>query len=604
MKPKMLFMLLIALCLGCLFIFRGYLNHMEQKSRLAELQDKGGQLVGLISIYPVDLYGTEKRDLILRTIMGSIPPTQFRYLSIHDRKGKQVISLAPSNADAAVPGEILSKSLFSNGSTLQTFKPAGQGEPVYEFSKPVFEGNLRTGTVRLGLKPAASSLWPAEQVSLLAMIAFFILSALLIGYYGIARALNPLGNIKASLQRICDEGNAASNFRSGTNIGSISEELEKSLSQLKEKLDLIQTENIGLVSKIGALEFENNQILKTLDLIPTGILITDLQGHVVHINGFMQRRLGKSRGDVMDRPLDETLPEPKIQELILAESNIEQRSTLLESPSFAPEDSFLVTVSYILDNENVPVSRLIIFREMTAAKRAEQAQSHFIAQVAHELRTPLTNIRSYNEMLMVGEVIDDETKKNFYNTIHQETARLADLIHNLLNISQIEVGGMTLEKKLVRTDWFVDSCMNSVEASAREKNITIEKKLPDVYPSLIADKELLKAAIINVLGNAVKYTPEFGKVTFSISETAGLVLFEVADTGYGIAPEDLPNIFKKFYRSDCADIKAQTGSGLGLAIASEIVQLHGGDIEVASEPGKGSRFSIKIPWEEFHIGRK
>jgi len=234
----------------------------------------------------------------------------------------------------------------------------------------------------------------------------------------------------------------------------------------------------------------------------------------------------------------------------------------------------------------------------------QRAQQEFIAHVAHELRTPLTNIKSYSEMLMDQEVESVEMQKEFYNTINQETSRLSDLIQNLMSLATMEMGGLTINKGLLRTDWLVAGSLSAVEASARDKRITIEKSLPDVFISIMADKELLISAIINVLGNAVKYTPEGGKIMFSIFEQDGNMVIEITDTGYGLAPEDIPHIFEKFYRSKNPKVAQQTGSGLGLAIAMEIIHLHGGDIEVQSKLGEGSKFTIKIPREDYLLGNQ
>jgi signal transduction histidine kinase len=176
------------------------------------------------------------------------------------------------------------------------------------------------------------------------------------------------------------------------------------------------------------------------------------------------------------------------------------------------------------------------------------------------------------------------------------------MVKNLLNISKMEMGSLTLDKGLVKTDWLFEDCISSIEASALEKNITIEKNQPDIFPNLMADKDLIKTAIINVLGNALKYTPPNGSITFEISEQNKMVVFEIMDTGYGVAPEDLPHIFDKFYRSSNPQISDQDGSGLGLATTSEIVHLHGGEINVQSEPGSGTHFTIKLPREEFYLG--
>jgi signal transduction histidine kinase len=155
----------------------------------------------------------------------------------------------------------------------------------------------------------------------------------------------------------------------------------------------------------------------------------------------------------------------------------------------------------------------------------------------------------------------------------------------------------------VRTDWFLEGSMAAIEATAKDKQITIVKRMPDNFPSLFADKELLQGAIINILGNALKYTPENGRITFAISEQDDAALFEVIDTGYGIAKEDLPHVFEKFYRSGNREITDQTGSGLGLAITAEIVRLHGGHIDVQSELGVGTHVTIRIPKEEHYLGQ-
>ena len=128
--------------------------------------------------------------------------------------------------------------------------------------------------------------------------------------------------------------------------------------------------------------------------------------------------------------------------------------------------------------------------------------------------------------------------------------------------------------------------------------------MPDKWPSLVGDKELLKVAMINILGNAVKYSPENSNITLSLSEQDHTVIFDVMDQGYGISEEDLNHIFDQFYRSSDPHISEQTGSGLGLAMTSDIIQLHGGRIEVQSTPGKGTHFSIRLPRKDYQLGKQ
>jgi two-component system phosphate regulon sensor histidine kinase PhoR len=207
-------------------------------------------------------------------------------------------------------------------------------------------------------------------------------------------------------------------------------------------------------------------------------------------------------------------------------------------------------------------------------------------------------------MLMEDEIDNIEMQKEFYNTISDETRRLTRLVKNLLNISKIEMGSLTLKKGLVKSDWLFDDCLTAVEGAAQKKNITIERNLPDHFPSLFGDKELLKVGIINILGNAVKYTPEKGQIKFTLTEQDDVVVFEVIDNGYGISKEDLAHIFDKFYRSTDPRVNEQTGSGLGLALTSEIIRLHGGEVQVSSKVDEGSHFVIRLPKEEYYLGKQ
>jgi signal transduction histidine kinase len=273
-------------------------------------------------------------------------------------------------------------------------------------------------------------------------------------------------------------------------------------------------------------------------------------------------------------------------------------------PSHAPGETFQVTLSYLDDGDGSITGKVICVKNVTSQKSVDRAKHEFVAHVAHELRAPLTTIKSYNEMLMDGEIRDLETQKEFYNTINQETDRLARLIENLLNMSKIEMGSLTIDRGLIKTDAFVKDCVAAIEAPAQKKHIAVEKKLPDKWPSLVGDKELLKVAMINILGNAVKYSPDDSTITFSLREADHTTVFDVIDQGYGISEEDLNHIFDSFYRSSDPNVSEQTGSGLGLAMTSEIVRLHGGHIEVQSTPGQGTHFSIRLPREDYQLGKQ
>lgn len=607
MKPQRIGIALAVILIVGVAILTLNLKHQDEKQNEQHLVSKGNYLISLISLYPITDFEAEKREFFLRTLTEYTSQEGFVYLFIHDRNGNALVSLAIKDLAVKIPGRIRTNALSTAGLTKQTFEIKQPRETIFEFAKPVFEKGQRSGTIRLGLKLMPVSLFTWERISLLAMVAFFIFSALFIGYYGITIALKPLKNLDQSVLKP-DSGTGTTAKVSGKAAGIVPaiEDLENYLNQIKDKLRLIETDNLELISKLGVTTFEKNKIVKILDSINFGIIITDIQENIDHVNEYMLKLLGKTREDVIDRPLGETIDSDEIMTLVSQHDLIGQSKIISRPESIFPEipagEIFKFSVSYLTGGENTVIGKIISCHNVTIESLAEKAKHEFIAHVAHEILTPITNIKSYSEMLMDGEIEDSEMQKEFYNTINEQTNRLSDLIKNLLNISKMEMGSLTINKGLVKTDWFFEDCISSIEASAFEKNITIVRNQPDIFPALLADKDLLKAAIINILGNALKYTPPNGSITFSISEQGRSVVFDVIDTGYGIAEEELPHIFDKFYRSGNPQITDQVGSGLGLAITSEIVNLHNGEISAESELGKGTHITIKLPKEEYYLG--
>jgi len=214
--------------------------------------------------------------------------------------------------------------------------------------------------------------------------------------------------------------------------------------------------------------------------------------------------------------------------------------------------------------------------------------------VSHELKTPINTIKGYTEMLVKGEVSNRETLLEFYNTVNEEADRLASLINNLLNLSKIEMGSLALSKSMTRTKEFLENIFK-MAASQDKKNIHYELILSEKIPPLNIDKELMKTVLINLIGNAAKYTPEGGRITLRAEESGDKFMMHVIDTGIGISEEDMPHVFEKFYRSSDEQVRKKTGHGLGLAIANQIVDLHNGEIKVISKKGDGSQFSIVLP---------
>jgi signal transduction histidine kinase len=586
------------------------LTRQEAKKNVQDIQDRGTYLVNLISLYPFKDFAPEERGYFLRTLTECTLNQGLLYLFVHDKAGQKYISLVPPDIASRIPDDVQRQTLSTSTLVQQTYRPSGLAFTVYEFAKPIFEGGNKVGTVRLGLRLPSVTIFSMERISLLAMIAFFIVAALLVAYYGIAVALKSLKlrhtktlDAAPDAERPCLDSAASNRER----IIPFLKDVERSLDYMDQKLNEMKEDNLKLLSKLGASSFEKAQIVNVIDSMSFGIIITDLQDTITLVNEYMLKLMQEKRENVVGKLLGQVLQHQEILEFTshneVAGLNGGINSIETSFPERAPGEIFRVSLTHLTSGQKTAIGKVISVNNVTSTALAKKAQQEFIAHVAHELRTPLTNVRAYSEMLMGGEVENPEMQKEFYNTINQETYRLATIVENLLNVSKMEMGNLTLDKGLVRADWLVNDCLTAIEASAQNKHISVEKHLPDTLPSFIGDKELLKTAIINVLGNAVKYTREDGNITFSVEESGNALMFDVADTGCGISEEDLPHIFEKFYRSANPEVTEVTGSGLGLAIAYEIVHLHDGDIEVQSRLGEGSRFTIKMPKEEYVIGR-
>ena len=191
--------------------------------------------------------------------------------------------------------------------------------------------------------------------------------------------------------------------------------------------------------------------------------------------------------------------------------------------------------------------------------------------------------------------IDVEQQKQFFNTINDEATRLARFVDELLNVSQMESGAMSLARHETDTQRLIEEVIEHVRPEIDRKQIDFERLLPPKLPKLNVDKDKVTAALVNLLGNATKYTPKDGRVRLRVESAPGEIRFHVDDSGIGIAEAELPRVFEKFFRSDDGRVREVTGTGLGLAFTQEVARLHGGKVTVHSELNKGTQFTLTLP---------
>jgi len=236
---------------------------------------------------------------------------------------------------------------------------------------------------------------------------------------------------------------------------------------------------------------------------------------------------------------------------------------------------------------------LVVFHDVSDVRRAEVMRRDFVANVSHELRTPLAALKSVIETLRTGAVEDPETARDFLSRADGELDRLVQMVEELLQLSLIESGEVPLTLQALEIREVLATAVDRMVPQVEKHGLNLSVTVEPVVPSVMVDRMLLERAVVNLIENAVKFTPEGGSIIVSAHSSDGMVTVEVKDSGEGIDPVDLPRVFERFYKADRA--RRAGGTGLGLAIVKHTIEAHGGSVKAESEPGKGSTFGFSIP---------
>ena len=347
------------------------------------------------------------------------------------------------------------------------------------------------------------------------------------------------------------------------------------------------------------LEQESKRLHSILSYMTDGVLATNRRGQIIMINDMAKRQLGVERDDALNQ---------NILELLKIEEEYELRDLITQSPELMIY-SQNVNGEYIslrvrfalIRRESGFISGLVaVLHDTTEQEKEERERRLFVSNVSHELRTPLTSVKSYLEALDEG-ALTEPVAPDFIKVSLDETNRMMRMVTDLLHLSRIDNETSHLDVELINFTAFITFILNrfdKMRSQDDEKKYELVRDYPINSVWIEIDTDKMTQVIDNILNNAIKYSPDGGKITVSMKTTDDQMILSISDQGLGIPKQDLPKIFDRFYRVDRARRRAQGGTGLGLAIAKEIIKQHKGFIWAKSEYGKGSTFTIVLPYDK------
>ncbi|MGB5717641.1 MAG: ATP-binding protein [Gammaproteobacteria bacterium] len=595
-KRERLGLMMVIASLAVITVIVGILFVNQQKSEMENIRKQGISLAKLLSQMSFDqVVPPTGKQGAFAVLQHNQEQTSFSYLVVVDTSGRQIAEISSSGVIAPAIPVPSSPSEWLEEKTLSL---PGNGKQVVEFHAPLFNDSKLAGHIRLGyFKPGLG--FSSKQVPFLATLALPIFLLAPLFYFLIRREIRPLQKANSQLDELVRQGTL--NKMEITATGELHEfmnHLNGFIGSAQDRIKQLESERSGFETTTKLLSYKRSRIDSVLQSMPDALMVLDESGAVSFANSRFNTLLKVSPGDILSKKPVEWCDN---QDVVAFLSDCTRKSAhgfnrnVYEFSPRATPDKTVSVSSYPLFSPREPdqlLGTLVLFRDVTAEILAKQSSGAFIAHVAHELKSPLNVIAMYSETLQNDDGKDDAFRIEASNIIHDETERLTQLINNILSITKIEMGSISIERKRVKLrDLIQDTCDTNAR-NANAKDLAFEADIPREMSPVAADKDLLRIALNNLLTNAIKYSDPGGKVSLTAEEDENSIRISIRDNGIGIAPDEQKKIFEKFYRSERDDTQSRNGHGLGLSLAQEIIQLHGGTLTLNSTLGAGSEFVI------------
>lgn len=417
--------------------------------------------------------------------------------------------------------------------------------------------------------------------SILGASAIAVIVSLLIALFISYRLAEPI----RAMERFTEK------LRQGEPVGAILLNTGDETKKLADNINFLVEE---LKDKIRIANEEKSKLMTALTSMTEGVLIINAQGLIEFVSPVLGDMLSVRYEDVFGKTLMEAFRSAELQKILTefkrTGENITREITLDMAEAVILNVSVSAVHGYPQEDKT-----MIVFHDVTRLKKLEKVKEDFVANVTHEIRTPLTAIIGYLETIKNGAIGNiDETKK-FVDIILNQAERLNRLVEDLLTLSHIELKELKFNFENVSINAAITNVISLVEAKAKEKKITIHNNVRENFPMIRADKDKLTQIFVNILDNAVKFTPESGRITIVAKEADACAAVSISDTGIGVPRDELQRLGERFYRVDRSRSRDLGGTGLGLSIVKHLMIAHGGRMEIESELGRGTTVSLLFP---------
>lgn len=592
---------LLAIVLLMLVLFR-YL----QNERTVQVRSQVTTLMRTMSGVAYDsLVPNDSSPGILRPVFLSQNQESIAYATVSRVDGSSVVEVAtPGLTIPAMAPNPNRDSWLTERETRDL-----QGKRYVEFFAPLYKSNKVIAYLRMAYKPPPFGL-SAKQIPFVATMALVVFALTPLFYVLLRREVRPLQKVSQEISKAMDSGALSSvQLSPNSELSGFMDKFSSFMQLTQDRILELEGQQQKLQNSKKLISYSKARVDNVLESIPEAILILDQTGKISFANRRVETLLNTTHERVMTLPASQWCDDPELLNLLSPTTHhgsaafLEDTVHLQTSPDSGRS---LAAKSYPLfspsDNTQIH-GTMIVLRDVTKQSLARRSQAEFVSHVSHELKTPLNTLALYSEMLQSEQASDATVRIEAANVIHDEVERLATLISNLLTITRIEQGDMTIDRQRVRLTELLTDTVDHIRRSDKAQQLRISTDLPAEIAGFSADKDLLRIAVNNLLTNAVKYTDPGDEVVLRVVDEGNAVRIDVVDTGIGIKSDDLAKVSQRFYRAEDDDVRQRAGHGLGLALVTDIVHLHGGSMQINSELGTGSTFSLVIPKETAILSR-